>query len=403
MGWGFLGDIFNPAGAVIRETNMPSWMGDAQQYTDDLLNPQNRGARIIGNTLDNKTGGWEALDQIVDIPKPGAHSRGTDQGMVDYGFRKLGDNVPKNVTNTISPLVTGIAGYLKGPGAAAAAAGVMSKMQQGSDPANRDYQSGFKNAGLAAVATYAGQQAGGMMSNTGSTAPTGSEGYFQTNTSLAPTSDYTGGQYFQVDQALAPASSASSGAAGASAGYGAEYGAVPQNNYFTADQSLAPTNSIDPYADPYSYNPAVDAPQTPQDYAFLRKVIDDPRTTEVAKMAAKKALGELWNAGIAGMMGSMQTFNPQANPTPINTDYAYNAFTPTSQAAPLSEMTGLMDPNWNVRTPGISLEKPNDYMDLASYSLLKEAEKKKKEDLEKSLSGSLQPDQYSRDYYTALA
>jgi hypothetical protein len=298
---------------------------------------------------------------------------------------------------TFPALVDTIGAIAYGPVGIMATSGLTSQLND-EPPDNA-----FKKAATKGAMTYAGQQAGGMMSNTGSTAPTGSEGYFQTNTSLAPTSDYTGGQYFQVDQALAPASSASSGAAGASAGYGAEYGAVPQNNYFTADQSLAPTNSIDPYADPYSYNPAVDAPQTPQDYAFLRKVIDDPRTTEVAKMAAKKALGELWNAGIAGMMGSMQTFNPQANPTPINTDYAYNAFTPTSQAAPLSEMTGLMDPNWNVRTPGISLEKPNDYMDLASYSLLKEAEKKKKEDLEKSLSGSLQPDQYSRDYYTALA
>lgn len=373
-GGGFLGDILNPVGAALREADAPRWVGDVQQYADDILNPQNRGGRIIGNIADNKVGGWEGLDQLVDIPKPGAASKGTDQGMVDYGFRKVGDYQPQWFKDTMSTLGTGIGGYLYGPGGAAAMAGLASKAQQGSDPNRRDYQAGFQNAGTAAAMVYAASAAGEALGGAGS-APSGSESSFQVDSSLAPTSDYTGGQYFNVDQSLAPTSDVAGG-----------YGLDPsyaQGDYFNADTFLAPLDSPPP------------VPQTPEDVSFLQQIINNPKTTEIAKLLAKQALKMAVQYGTQGLMGNMQTFTPQQAPQ-INTNYSGIPTSQFANAGMISEPTSYTDPTWRPGVTDVNTAPTNPNY-ATDYSLQKQKEvenKRKMEDITK-----FNPDAYLANYY----
>jgi len=224
--------------------------------------------------------------------------------------------------------------------------------------------------------SYLGGKAGEGFGGSG-TAPTpGANGeYFQADQSLAPTSDYTGGQYFNVDQSLAPTSDV--------AGGDWVDPSYAQGDYFNADTSLAPLDSP----------PLV--PQTSEDVSFLQQIINNPKTTEIAKLLAKQALKMAVQYGTQGLMGNMQTFTPQQAPQ-INTNYSG---IPTSQFANtgmISEPTSYTDPTWRPGVTDVNTAPTNPNY-ATDYSLQKQKEvenKRKMEDITK-----FNPDAYLANYY----
>jgi hypothetical protein len=137
---------------------------------------------------------------------------------------------------------------------------------------------------------------------------------------------------------------------------------------------------------------APDAPQPAQeDASWLKKILDDPRTTDLAKQMAKKSLSMLLQAGMQGLMGTMQTFTPQPAPPPINTNYAQ---VPTSQPGMMTPATDPAmgtDPAW-AGTDSTLPSNPLDVYDTADYSLRKQKDAKDKEKRDAELAAQLKID-----------
>jgi hypothetical protein len=124
------------------------------------------------------------LDRAIDIG-----------GTVDTGTREFGKQLPEEVRN-VAPAAGGlIGGIWQGPGGGAAGAGIGSKIK------GDDYQEGFKDAGIAALASYIG---GRLKGGGGEIDP----GVFEGNAGVTPGSgNFTvseGGK--TVGEYIAPAS-----------------------------------------------------------------------------------------------------------------------------------------------------------------------------------------------------
>jgi hypothetical protein len=105
-----------------------------------------------------KDGGnyFDFIDRAID---PG--------GTVDKGTRRFGEVLPQEVRN-IAPAVGGLVGNIWGPGGAAAGAGVGSKLH------GDDTQTGMRNAGIAALASYAYGQGKDYFSSPSPSSPSSS-------------------------------------------------------------------------------------------------------------------------------------------------------------------------------------------------------------------------------------
>jgi len=149
-----------PFTAPLQDLGAGDTVLDINQYASDIINPASRGGRILQNAISGDTGWAEALDQIVDIPRFGG-DEDSEQGLIDYGFREMGDIQPQWFKDTMSSVGTGIGAYVEGPGGAAVMGGLADKAQQGPIPKgmgtedrNKLYRRGFKNAGTAATLAY---------------------------------------------------------------------------------------------------------------------------------------------------------------------------------------------------------------------------------------------------------
>lgn len=146
-----------PFTGALEGIGAPKEVLDINQFANDVINPATRGGRILVNMAENDVGGWEGLDQLLDVPMIGSYSRGTDQGAVDFGTRAVGDllyDVAPELSAVAQPLGTAIGGivgsYVPVIGTAAGAAigsGIGSKIGAGNR--TEDYGKDFINAGLA--------------------------------------------------------------------------------------------------------------------------------------------------------------------------------------------------------------------------------------------------------------
>lgn len=143
-----------PFTGALESVNAPDWAQSGNRFLQGVINPASRGGNIIHSWAKGDTGGWQALDQLVDLPTLSTSETNQNQGVIDKGFRKLGDYQPQWFKDLMSTVGTGIGAYLYGPGGAAAMAGLSSKAQQGSDENAADYHAGFRNAGISALAAW---------------------------------------------------------------------------------------------------------------------------------------------------------------------------------------------------------------------------------------------------------
>lgn len=144
----------SPFTGALESVNAPDWAQSGNRFVQGIINPASRGGNILHSWASGDTGGWEALDQMVDLPTLSTSETNPNQGVVDKGFRKLGDYQPQWFKDTMSTVGPAIGAYFYGPGGAAAMSGMASKAQQGSDEDTADYHSGFRNAGISALAAW---------------------------------------------------------------------------------------------------------------------------------------------------------------------------------------------------------------------------------------------------------
>jgi hypothetical protein len=293
--------------------------------------------------------------------------------------------------NIIGPA---IGSYVGGPGGAAAGAAIASKWNQGSyqDAAARatiaaalSYISGgqtFDQAAMpAASAAGGGIESGygfGGQIDSGSGLMSGGDAsslgnyssnyarpdYFKVDQSLSlePYSDYTGaGGQFQVNQGLAPE------------------GYFPQQDYtggqfFQVDQSLNPSSP--------QYNPT----------KWYEDALQNPKVKDLAKKLGQKGFQMM-------MQGMMRKAKPYPNPMQapqIGTNYTG---IPVSQSGLMTPANQTAMPA--ISTPGVDLSLPSKPLDFGystDFSMKKtKAEEKKIKDEEEKLAAQLKPG-YLTDY-----
>jgi hypothetical protein len=167
----------SPFTGALEGIGAPKGVLDINQFANDVINPAARGGRILVNMAENDVGGWEGFDQLLDVPKVDAYSRGTDQGAVDFGTRKVGDllyDVAPEVSAHAQSLGTTIGGIVGAVtpvtpvGGAAIGSGIGSKI--GAGTRDEDYGKDFVNAGVAAGTAYVTKGLGKYVGNAASKA-----------------------------------------------------------------------------------------------------------------------------------------------------------------------------------------------------------------------------------------
>jgi hypothetical protein len=351
----------------------------AGQVLPSLLAPSGAANRDI-HKIYNSPGDWtQKASSIFDRLADPTNS-------VNYSLENMGKQLPEGIRSA-APAIGSIIGTIAYP-----VAGTALGYGIGAHIAGQNSQQAQMGAGLSATTAYAASAAGGayndmtgwgdsslMQAGTPASASAltpaeaayagaysnayAQPNYFQVDQSLSlePYSDYTGaGQTFQVNQGLAPE------------------GYFPQQDYtggqfFQVDQSLNPSSP--------QYNPT----------KWYEDALQNPKVKDLAKKLGQKGFQML----MQGMMGK-----PKPYPNPMQAasipNYGQIPTTPQSQfnATP---QTGMMDSNVEFSKPGVMDTKPMNPLETTDYSLKKTKEEEDKKKLEETLAAQLKP-AYLSDY-----
>lgn len=155
-----------PFTQALQGIGAPEWFQDVNTTSNTIVNPMAQTGNALLGGRESGESQWDTWDKAVDVPKfwyekGVTKDEGGRQGVVDYGLRKVGEELPKDVRK-VAPVAGALIGNAIYPGAGAGAGyGVGAKLQgQENEPA-------MKGAMTAAVLSYiANAGSGGSSSAT---------------------------------------------------------------------------------------------------------------------------------------------------------------------------------------------------------------------------------------------